>query len=81
MFTFLTEHVKGKIMARKFKHIQFLLKNFLEPAVLLKKAGAGHFTECAPGFLSRFHQRFLAQNLIFYVHQKKTFKEVLLDTR
>ena len=39
--------------------------------VLLKKAGAGHFTESAPGFLSRFHWRFLAQNLIFYVHQKK----------
>ena len=39
--------------------------------LLLKKAGAGHFTKCAPGFLSRFHWRFLAQNLIFYVYQKK----------
>ena len=39
--------------------------------VLLKKTGAGHFTKCAPGFLSRFHWGFLAQNLIFYVYQKK----------
>ena len=39
--------------------------------VLLKKAGAGHFTENAPGFLSRFHWRFLAKNLIFYGYQNK----------
>ena len=39
-------------------------------SVLLKKAGAGHFTECAPGFLSRFHWRFLAQKFIFYGYQK-----------
>ena len=38
---------------------------FIDIPVLLKKAGAGHFTESAPGFLSRFHWRFLAQNLIF----------------
>ena len=49
----------------------YLLSTGTGILVLLKKAGAGHFTESVPGFLRRFHWRFLAQNLIFYMYQKK----------
>ena len=37
MFTFLTEHVKGKIMARKFKHIQFLYVHYVVCTVVINK--------------------------------------------
>ena len=57
--------------------VMYEMKYFDNFWVLLKKAGAGHFTESAPGFLSRFHWWFLAQNLIFYGYQKSSeFKHV-----
>ena len=42
----------------------------LEEMVLLKIPGAPLSKRSAPGFLSRFHWRFLAQKFIFYGYQK-----------